>query len=70
MVDQIGCRLADLLAGLDDQLTGERVEYVVDRGTSEDSLSERLYNLVLVLDGCRDKAPERSTVLFRDDDIV
>ena len=40
MVDQIGCRLADLLAGLDDKLTGERIEYVVDGSTSEDSFSE------------------------------
>ena len=70
MVDQVGGGLANLLAGLDDQLACERIEYVVDGSTSKDSLSERLHDLVLVLDGCRDKSPEGAAVLFRDDDIV
>ena len=69
-VDQGGGVLADLLAGLDDELACQRVEDIVDRGTSENPLTEGLDDLILVLDSGGDKAPEGAAVLFRDDDVV
>ena len=69
-VDEIGFLLPDFLTCSEYELSGQWVEYVVHRGTSEYPLSERLDHLVLVLDGGSDKSPERSAVLFVDDHVV
>ncbi len=67
---QGGGILADFLAGRDDELSCERVEYVVYGSTSENPFSERLHNLVLALDCRSDEAPESTAILLVDDDVV
>ena len=42
----------------------------MDGGTAENPFSEGFYDLVLALDGSRDKSPECSAVFFVDDHIV
>ena len=69
-VNEIGGSLPDFLTGLDDEISGNRVEDIVYGGTSENSLSERLYDLVLVLDGSCHKTAQCSAILLIDDDIM
>ena len=69
-LDEVGEVFGDLVAGAEDLLAGERIVDVVDRGTAEDALAERLDDLVLVLDRGGDQAAQRAAVFLGDDDVV
>ena len=69
-VDKIGFLLPDFLAGLDNQLSGQRVEDIVHGSTSENSLAQRLNHFVLVLDGGCDESSQSAAVLVGDDHVV
>ena len=69
-VDKFCGILADFFTCSDNQFTGKRVEDIVHGGAAEDSLTQGLHYLVLVLDGGGDKAAEGAAVFLGDNHIV
>lgn len=69
LLDLGGSVLIDLLIGPDDQLAGDRMDDVVDRAATEDTLVERCDDVLSLLDLTTDDTAERTAVLLGDDHI-
>ena len=68
-LDSVASTLANLFAGSNDQYT-VLIEDVVYAYSTEDTLRERSYYGVVLLDSASNQATERTTVLLGDDHIV
>ncbi len=70
ILDRLGLRLSNLLAGRNDQLTRSRMDDIVYRHTTQDTLIERRDDLVTVLQGGAYQATQGTAVALGDDHVV
>src|SRR3972149_5386875 len=62
--------LVDNLARLDNDLAAERIGDIMNRNTAKNSLSERFFNVLTLLQGTGGNAHNRPAVIFRDDRVL